>query len=387
MSKRKSKKTGGKASRHPLKRKGWRDTQVHSSSYEGPGFDYGVLPRIMLVGDLDFLNIWNQAGCVAMCHTVMPVIGVRSNVPVAEIGFTDYANAKKLFDRFKSWMKPPCDAAALSVAFITDHTRNVYFLYMGADPGQLVRRMLGDGAEDDYIPVGVVCSIAKRFPLSAYFERFRAFADGKEILICPIQAPRNIGQLAGKSGMLEIGDEEVGLQEGFFKSDIRFLDKELLARDAIEYCITEPPDKHAFEPKIAPPIPAPPEVTERRTRQLARFFPVTTARLPHNQSFLQASRSLQDRYAPWQIIQAACNLQVRSNWPELGMGNKANMHGIYEKLRHHAQSAAEDVALTYAYDVRRLEDQIGADMEYLHYYIYGGSTRNAEAELRSRGYL
>jgi hypothetical protein len=376
-------------SRHAQKNRSREDAKMHLPAHERYGFDYGVLPRIVLVGDLDFPRLWNRAACVAMCYTVIPQIGVRSDVPVAGMGFKDYEAAKKLFERFKSWMNPPCDETALSIAFISDPKDGDYFLHMGANPQQVVRRMLGNGAENDYFPVNISCFLVKKFRLSAYFQTFRRLATGKEILVCPVQAPSEIQGPDMTSVTLAIDPEDMGLQEGFFKRDVRFLDKALLATDTIEYRMTEisSTDKSTFDSKSSAPLPTPEEVAHLRRRQMKRFFPVTIARLPYNQSFKQARESLQSKYAEWQIIQAACNLYARGNWPELGMGEKVNMQGIYEKLRNHAQSSTEDAPLSFAYEVQQMEDQIVSDIAYLHSYVCTALSGDAQSELRNRGYL
>jgi hypothetical protein len=388
MPKKKRKKSKQK-NRRRQRRNSSAGTEMQPSGYEGPGFDYGVLPRIMVIGDLDFLTLWKKAACVAMCYTIVPQVGVRSNVPVAAMGFNNYQAAKKLFERFKSWMKPPCDETALTTAFISAPEDGDYFLLVGTNPQQLVRRVLGEGAENDYFPLTVGRFLVKKFQLSAHFETFRRLVTGKEILICPTRAPREIQGPDMSSVTLAIDPEDMGLQDGFFKRDVSFLDKALLAPDTIEYRVTEIPstDKPTFDSESSPPPPTPEEVTHLRKRQMKRFFPVTIARLPYNQSFKIARENLLSKYAEWQIIQAACNLYARGNWPQLGTGEKVNMQAIYENMRNHVQSSMEAAPLSFAYEVRQIEDQIASDIAYLHSYVCTGLSRDAQADLRSRGYL
>ena len=192
-----------------------------------------------------------------------------------------------------------------------------------------------------------------------------------------------------RSVILATDPQDMGLREGFFKKDVRFLDKAHLATDTIEYRVTELSslDKSTFDSKSSPPIPTPEEVAQLRRKQMKRFFPVTIARLPYNQSFERARESLQSKYAKWHIIQAACNLYARGNWPDLGMGEKVNMQGIYENLRSHAQNSTEDAPLSFPYEVQQMEDQILSDIAYLHSYVCTDLNGDAQSDLRSRGYL
>jgi hypothetical protein len=133
-------------------------------------------------------------------------------------------------------------------------------------------------------------------------------------------------------------------------------------------------------------IPSPGEVSIRRGNQLRRFFPVLLTRLKHNKSFLKAKDQLL-KYSEWQIIQAACNLYAKNNWPEHGKGKNVNMTGIYQALRSSAQDANEDAMITFVFDVGSIEKQILHDMKYLHDNVCPNSKNNMIRELSNKGYI
>jgi len=120
---------------------------------------------------------------------------------------------------------------------------------------------------------------------------------------------------------------------------------------------------------------------------LRRFFPVTLARLRHNDSFLAAKSVLSANYKEWQIQQAACNLFARANWPQDGRGKDANMIRIYEKLSNRTQDATEDASLTFQFQLSELEEQIQADMRYLHSCVCPDSQLDTREDLEARGYI
>ncbi|UCG58679.1 MAG: hypothetical protein JSU70_04030 [Phycisphaerales bacterium] len=324
-----------------------------------------------------------------MCYTVMPQIGVRNDVPVAAMAFTKFESAERLFDLVKSWMKPPCDESALDISFVSDCDKSTYSVRMGPNPQQLLRRTFGEGADADYSPLTVAGFVLQTFPLSEYFQHFRQIAAGKEILVCPVRARNNMGKVDNRSFAVPMAVSQINHRAGFFKRDIRFLDKASLKSGTLDYLASEisVDGGPASGKRPEPPIPTPQEVLRQRTRQLRRFFPVTVARLPYNESFASATEGLRNRYAEWQIVQAACNLYARANWPEFGRSQNVDMLAIYQELRHHAQKATECAPLTYPYKAEELEHQIGLDIEYLHSYVCGGMGEDPESELRSKGYL
>jgi hypothetical protein len=353
------------------------------------GFDYGIRPTIASVFNPEFLNLWNEAVCVAMAYTFIPQVGLRENVPLAGLAFEKYDKAIELFRLLKSWMEPPCDKSAVKISFIENPEANKYHLHMGPDHLQLLRRTIGEDADKDYCSITFAGFVNKEFPISEYFRQFRNMAEGKEILVCPINAAGKINAPNNTSFVFPLNASEINVEIGFFKEDIRFLNKSQLEPETMEYLSTEKMGRDFSKGKAPspPPLPTPAEVVQQRDRQLRRFFPVILARLPYNESFTQASKNLQSKYAKWQIDQAACNLYARGNWPELGYGKNVDMMGIYSKLRHSVQDACEETPLHFKFEEKELEIQIRCDVKYLHSSVCLGSTENAASELRTKGYL
>lgn len=353
------------------------------------GFDYGVRPHIMSVANLDFSNLWFKAKCIAMAYTVIPQLGLRANLPMAGMVFERFDFAEELFKLMNSWMSPPCNESAVDIYFIEDKKQNDYHLVIGTNMQQLLLRTFGEDSEKDYLTLGIVIHICKRFPLSDYFKTFKKIAQNKEVFVCPLKDDSHLKHLDGTSITVPVYDDQIGFSIGFVKSDIRFLKKESIAPESQEHFLVDIIDKK--EPKMekpsGPPIPTSEDVKVQRTKQMKRFFPVTIARLPYNHSFNSAKEKLISKYAEWQIVQAACNIFARANWPEYGHGEKADMIQIYQKLRTSAQDATEDATLTFEFAPKALEKQIRLDMQYLHSYVCPNSKAESQIELKSKGYI
>jgi len=235
----------------------------------------------------------------------------------------------------------------------------------------------------------MVAYICKKFSLSDYFKTFKKIAQNKEVFVCPLKDDSHLKRLDGTSIIVPVSDNQIGFSVGFIKSDIRFLKKESIAPESQEHFLVDIINKKKpnKERPSGPSIPTSGDVKIQRTKQIKRFFPVTTARLPYNHSFNSAKEKLISKYAEWQIVQAACNIFARANWPEYGHGEKADMIQIYQKLRTSTQNATEDATLTFEFEPKLVEKQILLDMKYLHSYICPNSNADSQMELKSKGYL
>ncbi|MCK4783801.1 MAG: hypothetical protein KAV87_08640 [Desulfobacteraceae bacterium] len=353
------------------------------------GFDYGVRPHIMSVANLDFLNLWNKAKCIAMAYTVIPQLGLRANLPMAGMVFERFDFAEELFKLMNSWMSPPCNESAVDIYFIEDKKQNDYHLVIGTNMQQLLLRTFGEDSVKDYLTLGIVAYICKKFPLSNYFKTFRELVRNNSAFVCPLKAESYPNALDGTSITVPVSDNQIGFSVGFVKSDIRFLEKESIAPESQEHFLVDLIDKKKpnKERPSGPSIPTSEDVKIQRTKQIKRFFPVTTARLPYNHSFNSAKEKLISKYAEWQIVQGACNIFARANWPEYGYGEKTDMIQIYQKLRTSTQDATEEATLTFEFTPRALEKQIRLDMQYLHSYVCPNSKAESQIELKSKGYI
>ncbi|MCE5340142.1 MAG: hypothetical protein LLF92_03330 [Planctomycetaceae bacterium] len=356
------------------------------------GFDYGIRPQIMSVANIEFVNLWNKSKSMAMAYTVLPKLDLRIGIPLAGIVFEQFNFAEKLFKLMKSWMVPPNNESAVDIYFIENKKQNSYYLMMGVNPEQLLIRTFGEDSERDFLLIGMTLYVSHRFPLSNNFKIFKKIAQNNEVLICPVKSESYKDYPEGTSVYIPISQDQIGFSEGFIKKDVKFLEKDSIVTKPQDQFIIDTIDKIEKkeckkEKPLVPLIPKPEEVGAFRERQLKRFHTVTTARLSFNQSFNNIRDTLKDRYSEWQIIQAACNLYVRGNWPAYGYGKNVDMIQIYQKLRNSTQDATESAILAFKFDVKDLKKQIKNDIKYLHSCVCPTSQKEPEQELKSKGYL
>ena len=144
------------------------------------------------------------------------------------------------------------------------------------------------------------------------------------------------------------------------------------------------------------------EVAERRRSQLSRFFPVTLERLSFDPGFRRVLEQLtSEGYKEWQVVQAGCNLALRSYAPELfspeaeGNGDSQEEPNKGDVLDYLLGRSTEDVMETFPANempASALREQIVADGRDLLSYIAGPDAPDSlledpQTELARRGLL
>lgn len=357
---------------------------VEHSKVPKTGFDYGVKPRIMSIFNLEFVTLWNEAKCGGIGYTVIDQYKIYSDLPLMTLGCENKQAMEKLFKLIKSWMEPPGDQSAVDVFFIEDEKQVRYFFCMTVNVEQLILRTFGRGAEEDYDVLATSGGIAKEFAISENYRTFKKLAQNQTVFVTLHKL--NLSKVEDERRVASFSTYITpNFQSGFTKNDIRFCDKSSLRPNTLEYALVNKSEK--LDEQSALPAYVAKNVHKLRRRQLRRFFPVTLARLSYNESFMAAKSALLAKYKEWQLLQAACNLFARANWPDDGYGKNADMIRIYQKLRTSTQDATEDATLTFKFETSGIEKQIQLDMEYLHSCVCPNSREDPKKELESKGYI
>ena len=362
------------------------DTQFNKMN--SPGFDYGIKPSALSMCNPEFIDLWAKAKCIGVAYTVIPQLGLRVEVPTISIVFKHNDIAVQLFKLFKKWMAPPCDSSAIILAFVEYEKELQYNMALGVDSEQLVLRNLGEEYSKDYEIITSSGCAVKELPLSENYKEFKSFAQGREIFVCAMKNifPENIKNFSSHRSVFD--SRLMDMEHGFFKNDIQFLtgSNRSSSKETIYSALSGGKIIAKEDSKFVRKIPTAEEVFLRRQKQLRRFFSILLMRLKCNKSYLEASNIL-CKYAEWQVVQAACNIYARHNWPKLGQGKDLNMIGIYDQLRNSAQDVYENAMLTFEYDAISIEKQLKLDMKYLHDCVCPNSPQKYWQELKSKGYI
>jgi hypothetical protein len=313
------------------------------------GMDYGVPPRYMLMANPALLELWNQAKCLGLGYRKLPRHGAFFDLPCVGIIFEDTEKGIRIFDLLKSWDCEPCSGRGTDVSFTEDRAANSYMIALGPSTPEMVKRLLDPSMLEDYSLLTMGFAVGKTLTLSEHFRWLRDQPRSKPIVFVP----------GAKSG-------ELLVRHALLKADVQFFDKKSVPKETVEYAMCRE-DRESTEPRPMQPPPVDSvQISQRRARQLKRFFAVATARLEHNPTFLKAVERLSQDYERWQLIQATCNILCGDWFPELRAANgKLDFDKAYDALRQRPEPVIDESALRRHFSAEAIEAQVGEDVLYL----------------------
>ncbi len=329
------------------------------------GMDYGVRPRFMLMANLALMELWQNAKCCALGYLELPEHQGHHDVPSVGIVFEDLENGRRFFELIRGWDCEPGSGFGTDISFIKDASRGSYTLTIGPNYDELIKRVLEPAISEDFSVMVGSATIGKTCFLSQHFGWLREQAKTKPVVFIP----------ASVSG-------EPLTEYAYLKTDVRFLDREEIQPNTVEYAMVAAESERPFQPK-EPPV-EPDQIARTRGRRLKKFYAVTMRRLEFNPSFVEAVRQLNDRHEAWQLTQAACNLLCADRFTDADA--RPDFAKLYESLRREPELIGDNLSLKKQFTAEGLAEQVRNDLQYLwHQLRPGTSSRDAEYELRKLG--
>ncbi|HYP41598.1 MAG TPA: hypothetical protein VEX13_14665 [Chloroflexia bacterium] len=263
------------------------------------GCDYGVKPRVLAVGDIDFVAPL-QRSFQALGYSVAEGPGQMIAEPLLMMIFSNELDAQIAFNHFKRWSDNSGSGDAVAINFI-EHDNGEYSVSIGPEMDRLITRCFGANFRDEVDPIVQVAYFSKTFPAqSRYYHAFKAIAQGGAFQLLPATNMGYMPEWTITKQEVSFYDEHTAHRSG------------MLSIDHSGEPLTEP------EGPPAPPPPEPADVDKRRREQLDRFYPVTLTRLRREKVYEAARETLKaEGFAEWQVTQAACNISLRYRAPQL----------------------------------------------------------------------
>jgi hypothetical protein len=83
------------------------------------GYDYGILPAVMALGDIEFMEVWDQSGYCANAYGIWPHYGVIFNAPFVCMIFENEEEGRGLFENhFVRWADDSKDGDGVGLTFL-----------------------------------------------------------------------------------------------------------------------------------------------------------------------------------------------------------------------------------------------------------------------------
>lgn len=285
-----------------------------------PGIDYGIKPTMMLVGDLEYSTlISDHLDAIGYGYISYP------DRPVISFCFDSSTAAKSCFGKFKRWMDEGNSEDALRITFVRID-EGEYALCITQDIDSIERRLLPAACKDLYDPLVMGCSHMKTF----------TFASSSGIDMVKEHAGRKVFHFECMSRPEVFPELSFDKQHVNYYTAAEYRHLGQTMDNASERTVVLPyiakrlgqsiSNAELPEKRDERPIPSPHAVQHQRNRLLKRFFPVTVERLSFTPEFREIEAHLASRgYAAWQVRQAACNISLLRQTPEIFSVEEANI--------------------------------------------------------------
>ena len=272
---------------------------MNKNDFSNIGFDYGIKPFYILVGDIEFSTLFTKADCKGILY--MFAKGVKDEmIPVQMVFiFENEEPAEKFLDILLGWIeKSNNDGDAVSIDFI-ENNKGGYTLSISPEINRFVERMIPKNLKDRVTPIIMAQTHYKEIDtLGKNYLNFKANYKKVENIAVGyiIGTPTNIVKQSKRY---------------FTKKEFNFYKKDEIPTNsaALGYRATQ--ELSDFDPKT---LPKPPketikEISQRRITEIKSLLPLTYNRLK-NLWLGDIQKRLEQDYSSEIIIQAICNLTI-----------------------------------------------------------------------------
>jgi hypothetical protein len=262
------------------------------------GYEYGVKPYMILLGDIDFANYFVEAKCLGLIYA----FGVDNNnnhIPVQiAFVFQNEEPAKKFLDCLLNWVKRSNDDGdAVSIEFI-ENDKGGYTIAISPEMNRFIERNVPTHLKDRISPRMIVQTQFKEIDsVSPSYQAFKAnYKKAGKIAV---------GYVIGNINKIEKQSDKY-----FIKTEFNFHEKGNISQNSSAeiYDFIQKNKTFDKENRPKPPQETMEQISARRNSEIKTFFPVTYNQL-HNQGWLSdLVQKLNKKYKEDIIIQAICNL-------------------------------------------------------------------------------
>jgi len=317
------------------------------------GFDYGLKPRCMIIGDMEYPNLLHQAKVVAIGYGVLPHFGPLSNTIFTSLIFENKTKGRECFEHLKKWVDTSGDSKAVVLSFIEKRDGG-YKVCIYPEFKLLEKRCIPEYMIDEVQPI---FTVPITFPIvvekvSQNYYEFKRQAVKKPYIFCG----------ASREG-------EMFLDLAIQKRNVNFFQEGNIPEDAPEKAFERKYNQSQITGKKIL-LNNPSEIFRRRKKKLKNYFPISIAKLEYMHNFIQVRTQLIEiGYQEWQINQAACNLIVSYRMVKKlffqGLEGKVASSQILNYLLDSFEEYENIIPDETEFSLDNLKRQIKADMKEL----------------------
>nr|WP_309756590.1 hypothetical protein [Flavobacterium sp.] len=128
------------------------------------GFDYGLKPHLMLVGDPEFSNLFKAAKCTGLCYELSKAVNDLIKPEPLSFMFENEKPGEDFFNILLNWIdKSNGDGNAVALDFIETNDGG-YALGITPDRKRFIDRMVPKSHKEKITPVAMLYTQFKEIP-------------------------------------------------------------------------------------------------------------------------------------------------------------------------------------------------------------------------------
>lgn len=263
------------------------------------GFDYGLKPHLVLIGDPEFSNLFKAAKCIGLSYEFSKDKENLIRPESLSFIFENEKPAKDFFNILLNWIdKSNGDGNAVALDFI-ETNEGGYVVGISPDMRRFIDRMVPKSHKEKVSPVAMMCTQFKEIPtLSKNYLEFK-------------NNIKNIDQFS--IGYVIVEKEKITKkgEKHFIKTEFSFFEENNIPEDhmLISYHAVKKQSDFIKKPTTKRPKLPLKELGERRLLEMRSYLPLTLNRL-QNKWLEIIIEKLEKEYEKDQIVQAICNLTI-----------------------------------------------------------------------------
>ncbi len=321
---------------------------MSKNNFSNIGYDYGVKPFFMIVGDLEFSDLFKKADCKGILYIFgKEDTGEMIPVQIAFL-FQNEEPAEKFLDILLGWVtKSDNEGDAVSIDFI-ENDKGGYTLAIYPEINRFQERMIPKHLKNKVSPIFMIQTHFKKIDtLGQNYLNFKSnYKKAKNIAIgYVIGTPTKIGKQSKKY---------------FTKKEFNFYKENEIPSSSMAISYNATKSHSSFDPNT---LPKPPkesleEISLRRISEMKSLLPLTYNKL-NNLWLGEIQKKLSPKYDREIIRQAICNLTIFERIKQISeLSPDFTELGYQNRILEYLLSTYESFDSYYPTDDFYKEDQI-----------------------------
>ena len=332
--------------------------------FSNTGFDFGLKPKVILIGDMQFANYFQEAKCIGLSYAFDRDPMLVGALPInLFFMFENEQPAVKFFESLLRWIEnSDNDPEAVEMTFFEEKDGG-YTLAISQEVERFMKRMIPAHLTDRVTPVMM---------LQTQYKKIDVLGRNYTLFKNKFRESSSIG--VGYAIVKRDGSGNYS-KRSFPKKEFHFYPGSAVNFNVASktYEVMTRPDRYEKAKRI--PKDTLEEIRQRRHKELKSLMPLTNHRL-NNQWLRDVKDHFENKYQTDVVCQAICNLLLferikrDATWAEkLAQPHERHGHLLLEFLLTTHESFDSYFPADDFFDVQKVDSQMKLDRKELEDYL------------------